>query len=288
MTIAVVPNLTKRDAQYHTTRLIRKLKELHAEILMDSELEEHFRNLGVRFESDFDRMIESCDTVIAVGGDGTIIHCARHAALAGKPILGVNVGRVGFVAGLETDEYDLLESLVNGSFRVEERMMLDVHIQKNGEQKTYCAFNDAVISKGTLSHMPYFRVRFNDTKVCEYRADGLILSTPTGSTAYALSAGGPVIDPQLNCILLTPICPQSLMTRPVVFGPDAKLTVQVEMQPGEEVFLTMDGENSVRIDDEAIKMDFSRSKNTVKIIKLKNDNFYEIVNDKLGEGRIGI
>lgn len=288
MTIAVFPNLSKQKAKYHTERLLQKLRELGASVCMKAERKSDFSDFGIRFYSDLDEMLKACDAIVAVGGDGTIIHCAKHAAAADKPILGINVGRIGFVAGLETDEYDLLNHLASGDYRVEERMMLEVCVCRGKEKKSYLAFNDAVVARGTLSRMPYFKVRFNDTKVCEYRADGLIVSTPTGSTAYSLSAGGPVIDPQLNCLLLSPICPHTLMTRPVVFGPESRLSVQIQMEPDDESFLTLDGETSVRISDEATKIDFHRASSTVKIVKLKDDNFYEIVNDKLGEGRTGI
>jgi NAD+ kinase len=283
--IAILPNLSKRNAQYHTIRLIQKLRSLDAQVYMRSELENVFENCGALFFDHFEKMIEACDAIIAVGGDGTIIHCARHAAAAGKPLLGVNVGRLGFVAGLETNEFDKLDALVNGGYILEERMMLEVRLEKDGVGKTYTALNDAVIARGTLSQILDMKVRFNDTKVCDYRADGLIVATPTGSTAYSLSAGGPVVDPRMSCILLSPICPHSLLTRSVVFAPDARLSVQAHSSYGGEIFLTVDGETSIKIPDDSQKIEFYRSPKSVKIIKLKNNNFYEIVNDKLGERR---
>lgn len=288
MTIAVIPNLSKQKAKFYTEQLLRKLLKLGAAVTMESGMEREFPGFNVSFRSDFDGMVRPCDAIIAVGGDGTIIHCAKNAALADKPILGINVGRIGFVAGLETDEYDLLNRLVTGNYRVEERMMLEIHVQTKAEEKTYLAFNEAVVARGTLSRMPDFKVRLNDTKVCEYRADGLIISTPTGSTAYSLSAGGPVIDPQMKCILLTPICPYTLMTRPVVFGPDSRLTIQIQTGRNGKSFLTLDGGTSFPVTDASTKLDFRKAPYTVKIIKLKNDNFYEILNEKLGEGRVEI
>ena len=287
MKIAVIPNLSKKNAVKHTLGLIEKLREFGASVSMDRSFEPVFGTSGAEFLDNFDSLAQTCDVMIAVGGDGTIIHCAKHAAAAGKPILGINVGRLGFVAGLEPDEYGLLERLVSGDYSVEERMMLEVRVCSGGSCKTYRALNDAVFFRGALSHMPDFRVRFNGTKVCDYRSDGLIFSTPTGSTAYSLSAGGPVVDPQLNCIVLTPICPHSLMTRPVVFEPEAKLTIRVDMDSESEVILTMDGETSFRIPDKAVKMEIFRSEQSVRIIKLKSNNFYEVLTDKLGERRHG-
>lgn len=284
MKIAVIPNLSKTNAQYHTERVIAKLHGFGADVLIQSEFRESFPRLGVLFYEDFAELMQDCDAVIAVGGDGTIIHYARHAAAAKKPILGINVGRLGFVAGLETDELDLLKKLVDGNYTIENRMMLDICFEQDGKNVVCHALNDAVLARGTLSRMLDFKVNFNDANVGNYRADGLIVSTPTGSTAYSLSAGGPVIDPSLSCILLTPICPHSLMTRPVVFGPEARLSVQASSIYESEIFLTIDGDHSVRIDDHH-KIEIARSSQTARIIKLKHDNFYEIVNEKLAEGR---
>lgn len=284
MKIAVLPNLSRSRAQSDTARLIRRLKELGSSVSMHSSFQKDFADCEVSFFDDFDEMIRSCDLIIALGGDGTIIHSARHAAAFDKPVLGVNVGRLGFLAELETNEFDELGKLAAGNYQIEQRMMLEIRYTENGNVKTCTALNDAVITRGALSPMPDFRVGFNGQTVCEYRGDGLIISTPTGSTAYSLSAGGPIIDPQLSCILLSPICSHSLLTRPVVFGPDAKLSVQTYFRTESEAYLTMDGEISVKIGSSQM-IEFCRSEKTVRIIRLKDHNFYDIVNKKLGDGR---
>lgn len=284
MKIAVLPNLSKKNAQYHTEQLILKLQELGAFVCMDAKFSEIFTLKGIRFCS-FDHMLELCDVLIAVGGDGTIIHCSHHAASVQKPILGINTGRLGFVAGLETNEYDLLEKLVRGDYFLENRMMLDVLVAEEEGNRTFSALNDAVIARGALSQILDLQVSLNDTQVSDYRADGLIISTPTGSTAYSLAAGGPIIDPQMDCLLLSPICSHSLLTRPVVFGPDSRLSVQAHSDYGGQILLTVDGNKPVEISNKVKNIYFFKSSKTVQIIKLKNNNFYEIVNEKLGEGR---
>lgn len=284
MKIAVLPNLSRSRAKHSTQRLIERLRELGASVQMHGRFRGDFSGGGVRFFDDFDEMIRSCDLMVALGGDGTIIHSARHAAAFDKPILGVNVGRLGFLAELETDEFDELGKLTAGNYRVERRMMLEVRYSENGAVKTCTALNDAVLSRGVLSPMPDFRVGFDGQTVCDYRGDGLIVSTPTGSTAYSLSAGGPIIDPQLSCILLSPVCSHSLLTRPVVFGPDARLSVQARFRGESEAYLTMDGEIFVRVDPSQT-VEFCRSDRTVQIVRLKDHNFYDIVNEKLGDGR---
>lgn len=286
MNVAVIPNLSRNHAVYYTHRLIRKLRELGIKVLMKAEFQSSFPGEEISLFSNTEKMIQACDIIITVGGDGTIIHCARNAATAQKPILGINTGRLGYIAGLETDEMDRLEKLISGDYTIEDRMMLEVRVDQEERPKIFSAFNDAVIERGTLSRILDFKVQLDDTKVCDYRADGLIFSTPTGSTAYSLSAGGPIIDPKMNCILLSPICPHSLLSRPVVFGPEAKLSVQTHSDYESEIILMIDGEIFLKIPD-GTRIEFLKSSGTVKILKLKNNNFYEIVTDKLGERRLG-
>lgn len=260
------------------------LLKCDAQVFMKAELTDYFADFGITFYDNFTKMLSDCDIVIAVGGDGTIIHCAHHAAAMEKPILGINIGRLGFVAGLETNELDELKNLVDGNFTIEERMMLEIKLVNNGVPETHYALNDAVLARGALSRILDLKVNFNDKNVCDYRADGLIISTPTGSTAYSLSAGGPVIDPSISCILLSPICPHSLLTRSVIFGPDARLSVLASSNYDSEMFLTIDGDTAILINDKQ-QIEFSRAKQTVRIIKLKDNNFYEVVNEKLAERR---
>lgn len=284
MKIAVIPNLSKQDAQNKTVRIVNKCKQFGADIFMYSPLKDYFQNSEISFYDDFYLMIDDCDAIIAIGGDGTIIHAAKHAATADKPILGINVGRLGFVAGLEMDELDYLKDLIDGKYTVEKRMMLSISLVQNKKKVSYYALNDAVIARGSLSRIVDFEVSFNDNNVCDYRADGLIIATPTGSTAYSLSAGGPVIDPIMQCIILTPICPHSLFTRTVVFGPTSTLSVLARSNYDSEIFLTLDGETSVQIQN-GESIIFERSKLAAKLIKLKHKNFYEVVNEKLAERR---
>lgn len=284
MKIAVVPNLSKQDAQNRTILIINKCIQYGAEILMYFPMENYFQQKEIQFIKDFYVLINECDVVLVVGGDGTIIHTAKHAAVAGKPLLGINVGRLGYVAGLEMNELDRLKDLVSGNYTIDKRMMITASVTRNGKTESYYALNDAVIARGSLSRIIDFEVSFNNNNVCAYRADGLILATPTGSTAYSLSAGGPVIDPDMQCIILTPICPHSLFTRTVVFGPKSVLSVLAKSNYESEIFLTLDGETSVQIQNgESIK--FERSKLAVQLIKLKQRNFYEVVNEKLAERR---
>ena len=282
MKIVLLPNLTKQDAALHTGRITQKLLDLKAEVWMHIPMKSEFHSFPIRFWTDFDEMIANCDAVIAIGGDGTIIHAAKHAAHAQKPILGVNVGRLGFVAGLEVNELDLLEALVTGNHTVDNRMMISATVGRPDGNSTYHALNDAVISRGALSRILDFEVSLNQDTICRYRADGLILSTPTGSTAYSLSAGGPVVDPSMECMILTPICPHSLLTRPVVFNANSLISAKADC--GSEIYLTLDGATSVRIES-GESVYFSKSRLSVQLIQLHHKGFYQVVNEKLTERR---
>lgn len=284
MKIAVLPNLTKENAELHTSRVLKKLLKLKVIPLLSAQYRGRFDEEGLAFYEDFYEMIRECDKVITIGGDGTIIHSAKHAAAAGKPILGINLGRVGFVAELEPDELDCLEQLVSGKFCIEKRSMLSVKVLSEENQKEFLALNDVVISRGSLSRIIDLQVSLGEEPITGYRADGLILSTPTGSTAYSLSAGGPVVDPSLRAILLTPICSHSLFARTVLFGEGAKLTVSTSSDSESEIYLTIDGETLFPLkgrDRIAIEV----SPLNAELIRLKEHNFYEILNEKLSERR---
>ena len=165
-------------------------------------------------------------------------------------------------------------------------MLLKVTVHTGAEEREIYALNDAVVSRGSLSRMVDLSVSYTGSKVTQYRADGLIVSTPTGSTAYSLSAGGPVIEPEMRCMVLTPICAHSLFSRSVIFGPDEKLSISASTRDGEgNAYLTVDGETSVLLRERDV-IDILPAAHSVRLIKLKNKGFYEILNEKLSERRI--
>lgn len=216
------------------------------------------------------------DIAIALGGDGTILHVAKHAAMRGIPVLGVNIGRVGFMAGIEYSELDCIDRLCTGSYRTEERMMLEVR----AEGSVWHALNDAVVCKGALSRMIDIGLSSNGRFLCDYRADGVIFSTPTGSTAYALSAGGPMIDPQLDSIGATPICSHSLISRTILFAPKDTLSAQTRVAEDVEAYLSVDGQDVIRLTGET-PVEIRRSAVRARLIMLKDVSFYEAISGKL-------
>ncbi len=224
--------------------------------------------------------MKDCDLSISVGGDGTTLNVAKIAAEANKATLGINAGRLGFMSGLEKNELKLLKNLVDGSYEIEERMMLSATI----DGKEYHCLNDAVISRGDLARLIDISVYSDGREVTTSRADGMIFSTPTGSTAYSMAAGGPVLSPDNHCYVVTPICPHSLINRSIVFSSDKMLDVTVNNDKNNNAYLSIDGEKSIPIQSN-MHITIAKSSLTAKLIKIKPDNFYEILNKKIVERR---
>lgn len=284
--IAILPNLSKKDADIYTAKVISEILSLNSDVLMLSkDNNECFKDYKLNFYTDIDSLISNCDVVITIGGDGTIIHKAKYAAKFSKPILGINLGKIGFVAGLERTEISKLKLLIDGKYKIEKRIMLSINIIGNDNTKRFYALNDVVISKDIYSGLVDLDVTLNDSKITEYSADGIILSTPTGSTAYSLSAGGPVIEPSLDCILLTPICQHSMFSRPIVFNGNAKIKINSKTRWKNKVVLSVDGGKPIPINDKDL-ITIEVADIPVSLIKLKNQNFYEILNSKLSGRKI--
>ena len=282
--IAILPNLSKKDAQ----KLIKKVLSLGSKPMMLEKQGKYFNDNNIKIYKEMDELISDCDTVITIGGDGTIIHKAKYAAKFSKPILGLNLGRVGFVAELEKTEIDEIENLVEGKYEIENRAMLYVNVTNKIDSfdiKEFYALNDVVISKSAYSGVVDLNVFLNGNKMNRYIADGIILSTPTGSTAYSLSAGGPIIEPKLDCILLTPICQHSMLSRSVIFNRESKIDINTRLRRKDEVFLSVDGRDTTLINDNNT-VSISLSDTKVKLIKLKKYNFYEVLDQKFSKRRI--
>lgn len=193
--------------------------------------------------------IGKLELVVVGGGDGTILRASHFAAPLGLPILGVNMGRFGFLAEFTFNQAaQAIEEFFRGESRIEERMMLSAEI--NG--KTFYALNDIVLSKGGLSRMLHVETRVGEELLAIYPADGIIVSTPTGSTAYSLSAGGPIIESSLKLIILTPICPHTLSARPLVLKPDEEIHLAIRPPHPSSAFLTVDGQEGISLKEEEI------------------------------------
>lgn len=280
--IALIPNLTKNGAYEESLKAIRLLKSFGGKILMTADLSEKYSDDDIAFFESHEVLIQKCDAVVTIGGDGTIIHAAKHAANFEKPLLGINMGRLGFVAELEPNELPMLERLFSGDYNVEKRQMLKVTLKSKSGSKSFFALNDAVISRGSMTKIIDLDVWLKKSYICHYRADGLIVSTPTGSSAYALSAGGPVIEPSMSCILMTPICSHSLFSRPVLFNPSSEILVNAASREDTDLTLTIDGETTIPItaDDTVV---ITTAEIYAELIVLKDKTFYRVLSDKFTE-----
>lgn len=285
MKTAVVVNLSKEEAISYAGEIALLMLSNSAEVFMLSECAPFYKGVKVSYTETIEELFKICDIAITVGGDGTIIHAAKYAARFDKPLIGVNVGRLGFAADIEIDGISELTRILDGDYSVEERILFDVEVIKNGVSKNYLAVNDAVIARGQLSKIIDLQVTLDDEEIAKYRADGLLFSTPTGSTAYSLSAGGPIIAPQLDCILMTPVCPHSLFSRSVIFEGNSVLTVSVKIPSECCCVLTIDGEKNVDIlAEDTVKIKKSDLK--LKFVSINKRNFYRKLNEKLKEREI--
>lgn len=227
----------------------------------------------------------SVDLILVLGGDGTMIATARLIGDAEVPVLGINYGGLGYLAEFRIEElYTALESILSGNYRLDQRVMLDVELLRGDESVTRNhVLNDVVINKSALARIIRIEAYFNRQFVNSFRADGLIVSTPTGSTAYNLSAGGPVIYPSMNAVVITPICPFTLSNRPIVVPDDAAIELCLKTDQ-EDVALTLDGQVGfpLKVED---RVAIRKSQTTFSLVQPMNRNYFDVLRDKLRWGR---
>lgn len=229
-----------------------------------------------------EKLYDEADLVIALGGDGTILDCAKRMAKRGKPILGINLGHLGYMAELEMDELASLSKIIEGDYTIDERNMMNIEVIGNNGISKYnsYALNDAVISNGSVSKIINLELYAEGNLVTSYRADGLIISTPTGSTAYAMSAGGSIADPKVKCMLVTPICPHSFIARQLIFSDETQLRIKNVSVREKSLMLTLDGKTNCELFRDDV-VSITKSELTVKLVRLKDCSFYDILSQKM-------
>ena len=226
--------------------------------------------------------LPTADMLVCFGGDGTILHAARDATLHNVPILGINMGSVGFMAELERGELSQLARLAKGDLVVEERMMLDVRVFRGDKMVSEdLALNDAVISKGSMARVAEVEVLADNVQATAVSGDGIIVATPTGSTAYSMSAGGPIVEPTSQCIIITPVCAHRLAARAMVLDPQRHVTVRLPKGNRKHLYLSVDGGKAVRLSG-GDRVEICRSERTTKLVQIADRSFYQVVNQKLG------
>lgn len=230
-----------------------------------------------------DEELQDADFLICFGGDGTILHASKDATSRNIPILGINMGSVGFMAELEHSELSLLSRLASGKYETESRMMLDVRVfRENKELFHQVALNDAVITKGAVARVLDLEITGDDVVMASFSGDGVVISTPTGSTAYSMAAGGPIVEPTTQNIIVTPICAHSMKVKPMVLDRARTVGAHMSKTSRKQAYLSVDGGRAFRLTS-ADRVEIKRSRTTTKLIKITGRSFYEIVHQKLGK-----
>ncbi len=230
--------------------------------------------------SRLDKELPTADAVVCFGGDGTILHMAKAATRQGVPVLGVNIGTMGFMAELESTELQLLTRLASDDYAVDERMMLDVTVHRDRDIIFHdICLNDVVITKGAVARIVHLAVKCDGVQAMECGGDGVIVATPTGSTAYSLSAGGPIVEPEAHSILVTPICAHDVASRGFIASENRVITVDLTHNARRNAFLSVDGGKALRMNMGDVAT-IRKSKLTTKLIRLKERSFYDVVNMK--------
>lgn len=277
-TVGVVANCRKRRTAEVLKRLSDKAASLGITVLVGKD-EFHLAKVGA--ETPLDEITQRAEAVIAVGGDGTMLRTVRQFGAAQKPVMGVNVGGLGFLTTVSEAGMDsALERLTRNDFTVVSRAMADCRVTRNSKaQDSHCALNDVVLSSGASTRILHLEVFLNDEIVTSYMCDGLIVSTPTGSTGHSMSAGGPIVCPAVKAFVVTPICPHALSVRPLVAADDSVIRVSIYGCSG-QVLLSVDGQVGQAL-AEGDSIEVRRSEIVAQFIHLPGDSYFSVLRQKL-------
>ena len=280
--VILTPN-PYRDKNFNTVRSAAEVLRncgIDARICLPFELDRTYELPRDLKFCRLDREINDADAVVCFGGDGTILHMAKTATRHGVPILGVNIGTMGFMAEVEGSELQLLERLANDSYTLDERMMLDVTVHRGRDIIFHdIGLNDTVITKGAVARIIHLSVNCDDVQAMEFGGDGVIIATPTGSTAYSLSAGGPIVEPEADSILVTPICAHDVASRGFIASDKRVITVEMTRNARRNAFLSVDGGRSLKMNIGDV-VTIRKSNLKTQLIRLKDRSFYDVVNMK--------
>jgi NAD+ kinase len=272
--------ICKKDSENILRDLLSWLKDKGADVYM----EESVAGTHPVKSCTTDELSSAVEMVVVLGGDGTMLRAARLMAGKDVPLVGVNLGGLGFITEVSKEEiYDTLEKILKGDCRKEKRMMLQAQVMRGGEKTAdFMALNDIVINKGTLARLIDLQTIVDGNHVNQFKADGIIAATPTGSTAYSLSAGGPILHPSLRGIIITPICPHMLTNRPIVLSDDVKIEIALRSE-SEGVYLTYDGQEgfSMKKDDVVV---IKKSPFTTTLLAPTNSDHFQVLREKLKWG----
>lgn len=283
MTIGIIGNTTKPNVRNAIHQFVLLCQKWRIEYRYSADLLAFLELPTTQEVISTEELGRACDMVVVFGGDGTFLSSARQVGASGVPILGVNMGGLGFLAEIVVSELEMaIQDLLQGNYEVIGRMVLKVLVQRPGGQSSFVALNDVVIDKGEGSRLIYLDVHVNHRYLNLYRSDGLILATPTGSTAYSLSAGGPLLEPTMDAIIITPICPHSLTVRPLVLS--AKSILQIRVNPVQHpALVSVDGQSCTELSAMDVvtvqKADYS-----INWVSIGKRDFFQVLRTKLNWG----
>ncbi len=282
MKVVISPN-PYRDKQFRYAQKVKSLIEecgCTAELCLPFEVDKNFELPADVKLSKISDALNDCEVFICLGGDGTILHASRLVSQRGIPILGINIGTLGFMAELEYSDISLLSQIPQKNWQIEERMMLKVSVISDGKVVfTDYALNDAVITKGAVARVLQMNVFCNDSEIFSCSGDGIILATPTGSTAYSLSAGGPIVEPTAQNILITPICAHGLNFNSILTDDTRKVSVTVDKVGRRSAFLSVDGGRAFRLEaNDTVVVE--KSDRVTRLVHLKEKAFFQTIHKK--------
>jgi NAD+ kinase len=277
--VGLVVNYEKEKTRETACKIIDWLNSKKLKVCIEGNMG---KKIGKQeLDCPIEKFLKEVDLIISLGGDGTLLRAARLAAAENIPVFGVNLGGLGFLTQIGIDDLEKsLEKLFQEKYFLDERMMLTCSVERRGKEiKKFTALNDVVIGKGAFARIISLATYVNNNYVITYSADGLVVSTSTGSTAYSLSAGGPIVKPSINSIILTPICPHTLSARPFIISEDDQVKITLEVNE-EEVMVTIDGQEgfALKPNDEVI---IKKSDHKARLITFKEKSFYTILREKL-------
>src|ERR1700676_3222151 len=283
-TIGIISRPRRSSLAEVVPALLQWLEQRNVGTVLDTETADSLNGSSARTGRSRGQVAEASDLLLVLGGDGTLLSAGREAAPRGIPVLPINMGSLGFLTSFTVDElYPALEATLAGDFVTTERILLLVECTKyHGADSCQRVINDAVVHKGTLARMIELELHIDGGFVCRYRADGLIVATPTGSTAYSMSAGGPIVHPDVQSIVITPICPHTLSDRPVVVSNTAQIELRIS-ESSQSVLLTLDGQTGVPLET-GERVRITRAPEKLKLIHPPNKTYFEILRSKLKWG----
>lgn len=276
--IGLITNITKDITGEKTSEIIDYIYSFGMDVLVTHDIYS-LVNKGTRVSAD--SIYRESSLILTLGGDGTLLQSARKSAITKKPIMGINLGNLGFLTDNDFKHAkEVIEAIALDEYHIENRMMLEATlIRKDNVVKQYIALNDIGITKAMVSRIIKLKASINDNVIGSYKGDGLIIASPTGSTAYSLSAGGPIVNPSLECLLLTPICPHTLNGRTIMTSSNDMIEIELECKE-RDIGLMADGKHEIIL-DEGDKIQIRKSKYFVELMRTSRINFFDLLNEKI-------